>query len=58
MKIKVFRTDGQFLEEVLNTVGYENVLKIISEHRHDGAIINVIYKDTRKISKRVEELKR
>lgn len=58
MKIKVFRTDGQFLEEVLNTVGYENVLKIISEHRYDGAIINVIYKDTRKISKRVEELKR
>ena len=56
MKIKVFRTDGQFLEEVLNTIGYENVLKIISEHRYDGAIIKVIYKDTRKVSERVKRL--
>ena len=56
MKIKVFRTDGQFLEEVLNTVGYENVLDIVSEHRFDGAIMNVIYKDSPEISKQVEEL--
>lgn len=28
-KIKVFRTDGQSLEEVLNTIGYENVLDIV-----------------------------
>lgn len=56
MKIKVFRTDGQFLEEVLNTIGYENVLEIVSEHCHDGAIINIIYKDSPEVSKRIEEL--
>ena len=41
-RVKVFRTDGRFLEEVLNTIGYRNVLEIVSEHRLDGAIINVI----------------
>lgn len=56
MKIKVFRTDGQFLEDVLNTIGYENVLDIISEHRFDSAIMNIIYKDSLEVSKRVEEL--
>lgn len=56
MKIKVFRTDGQFLEEVLNTIGYKNVLEIVSEHRFDGAIMNVIYKDSPKVSKQVKEL--
>ena len=56
MKIKVFRTDGQFLEDVLNTIGYENVLGIVSEHCFDGAIMNVIYKDSPEVSKQVEEL--
>lgn len=56
MKIKVFRTDGQFLEEVLNAIGYENVLEIVPEHRFDGAIMNVIYKDSSEVSKQVEEL--
>lgn len=56
MKIKVFRTDGQFLEDVLNTIGYENVLDIISEHRFDSAIMNIIYKDSPEVSKRVKEL--
>ena len=56
MKIKVFRTDGQFLEDVLNTIGYENILDIVSEHRFDGAIMNIIYKDSPEVSKRVEEL--
>lgn len=44
-KIKVFRTDGQSLEKVLNTIGYENVLDIVSEHCSDGAIIDVIYEE-------------
>ena len=56
MKIKVFRTDGQFLEDVLNTIGYENVLDIISEHRFDSAIMNIIYKDSPEVSKQVKEL--
>lgn len=56
MKIKVFRTDGEFLEDVLNTIGYKNVLEIVSEHRFDGAIMNVIYKDSPKVSKQVKEL--
>lgn len=56
MKIKVFRTDGQFLEDVLDIIGYENVLDIVSEHRFDGAIMNVIYKDSPEVSKQVEEL--
>ena len=58
MKIKVFRTDGQFLEDVLNTIGYENILDIVSEHRFDGAIMNIIYKDSPEVSKRVEELEK
>ena len=53
-KIKVFRTDGQSLEEVLNTIGYENVLEIVSEHCFNGAIINVIYKEPQKVSKQAE----
>ncbi len=56
MKVKVFRTDGQSLEDVLNIIGYENVLEIVSEHRFDGAIMNVIYKDSPEVSKQVEEL--
>lgn len=54
--IKVFRTDGHFLEDVLNAIGYKNVLDVIPEPCYDGAIINVIYKDTPKIRKQVEEL--
>lgn len=54
--IKVFRTDGQFLEEVLNIIGYKNILDVIPEPCCDGAIINVIYKDTPKIRKQVEDL--
>jgi len=57
-RVKVFRTDGRFLEEVLNTIGYRNVLEIVSEHRLDGAIINVIYKDTQNTRKKAEELKK
>lgn len=53
-KIKVFRTDGQFLEDVLNTIGYENVLEIVSEHCCDGAIMNVIYKELPKVSEQTE----
>ena len=53
-KIKVFRTDGQFLEDVLNTIGYENVLEIVSEHCCDGAIMNVIYKESPKVSEQTE----
>lgn len=53
-KIKVFRTDGQSLEEVLNTIGYENVLDIVSEHCFNGAIINVIYKESPKFGKQAE----
>lgn len=53
-KIKVFRTDGQSLEEVLNTIGYENVLDIVSEHCFNGAIINVIYKESPKVGKQAE----
>ena len=53
-KIKVFRTNGQSLEEVLNTIGYENVLDIVSEHCFNGAIINVIYKEPPKVSKQAE----
>lgn len=56
MKIKVFRTDGQFLEDVLNIIEYENVLDIISEHRFDSAIMNIIYKDSPEVSKQVKEL--
>jgi len=44
MKIKVWRTDGEDLEDVLNDIGYENVLQIISENCFNGAIINIIYK--------------
>lgn len=53
-KIKVFRTDGQSLEEVLNTIGYENVLEIISENCFNGAVINVIYNELPKVSKQTE----
>lgn len=53
-KIKVFRTNGQSLEEVLNTIGYENVLDIVSEHCFNGAIINVIYKESPKVGKQAE----
>lgn len=52
-KIKVFRTNGQSLEEVLNTIGYENVLDIVSEHCFNGAKINV-YKEPPKVSEQAE----
>lgn len=55
-KIKVFRTDGHFLEEVLNTIGYKNILGIIPEPCCDSAIINVIYKDIPKTRKQVKDL--
>lgn len=53
-KIKVFRTDGQSLEEVLNTIGYDNVLEIVSENCFNGTIINVIYKEPPKVGKQAE----
>lgn len=53
-KIKVFRTDGQSLEEVLNTIGYDNVLEIVSENCFNGTIMNVIYKESPKVGKQAE----
>ena len=42
--IKVIKTDYNFLEEKLNSIGIENVLYIIPEHIYYGTLFVIVYK--------------
>ena len=45
MKVKVIKTDYNYLEKELNSIGIENVLHIIPEHIFDGTLFVIIYKE-------------
>lgn len=54
MKVKTFTTDSYHLEEVLNDIGWENVLQILPEHRYNGTLFVIIYKESDKENKNGE----
>ena len=46
MTIKTVITDANGLEKVLNEIGWENVLQILPDHRYDGTLFVIIYKES------------
>lgn len=45
MKVKTYVIDSEFLEKVLNDIGWENVLQILPEHKYNGTLFVIIYKE-------------
>ncbi len=48
MKIKTFITDSAQLANVVNDIGWGNVLQILPEHRYNGTLFVIIYKESDK----------
>jgi len=38
MEVRVVESDTNGLERILNSIRYENVLNILSEHSYDGTL--------------------
>lgn len=45
MTIKTVITDAHGLEEKLNEIGWQNILQILPDHRYDGTLFVIIYKE-------------
>ncbi len=45
MTIKTVITDANGLEKQLNEIGWENILQILPDHRYDGTLFVIIYKE-------------
>lgn len=46
MTIKTVITDANGLEAKLNEIGWENILQILPDHRYDGTLFVIIYKES------------
>lgn len=42
-KVRVVMTDKNGLEENINKIGYENILKILPSHEYNGTIFVILY---------------
>lgn len=51
MKVKTFITDSAQLANVVNDIGWENVLQILPEHRYNGTLFVIIYNESDKENK-------